>query len=269
MAVLTVLVPAATMVPVSLQEGEKLAGAPRVRQARAMSDELTVHEIRHGWANCFLLDAGDGLTLIDTGRPGFLPGFHRLFKRLGRPLSDLRHIVLTHTHPDHVGNARDLQRLSDAEIVTSAEAATMLAAGETFRPHSPRPDLIGRLVERLVVSRAARRIEPVPVHRTVADGDSLPVAGGLEVIATPGHATGHLAFRSPQHGGILFAGDAMVSLPWLNLPFVAEDWEQTQASAHRLATLQVETAYFGHGRPLRSGATRRLRGRWGRLHPTN
>lgn len=221
-----------------------------------------VHPIRHGWANSFLLESKDELVLVDSGRPGFLPSFERQFAVLGRSLRDLSHLILTHAHPDHSGNALALQAASGADIWAHADVAELLAKGQTFAPYTPRPDPIGWIVEKMVVSRAERHIAPVQVNHTLQDGDRLPLAGGLQVLGTPGHAKGHLAFLSPEQGGTLFTGDALVNLPWLHYPYVAEDWPTARASAARLANLDVAAVYFGHGPPLLRRASARLKRRF-------
>lgn len=222
-----------------------------------------VHSIRHGWSNCFLIETAEDLVLIDTGRPNFLPSFDTAFAQIGREVQHLNHIVLTHAHPDHTGNARALQQASGAKIWAHPATAELLAQGRTFEPYTPRPDPIGWIVEKTVVSRAERHLEPIQVDHEIHEGDCLPLAGGLQVLATPGHSRGHIALLSPLLGGTLFVGDAMVNLPWLHYPYVAEDWPTARASAARLAELNANAVYFGHGAPLLQDASERLKRRFG------
>lgn len=228
-----------------------------------MATRWQIHPIQHGWANCFLVEADEELILIDTGRPGFFASFSRHLATLGKSLSDLRHIILTHAHPDHSGNALALQRASRAQIWAHPATAKLLAQGQTFQPYTARPDLVGWMVEKTVVSKAEHHLAPIEVDHPIQDGVSLPFAGDWRVIGTPGHTRGQVALLSPQAGGSLFVGDAMVNLPYLSLPYVAEDWPAARESASRLAQLDVQAIYFGHGKALFGPATARLKKRFG------
>jgi glyoxylase-like metal-dependent hydrolase (beta-lactamase superfamily II) len=91
------------------------------------------------------------------------------------------------------------------------------------------------------------------VDREVQDGETLPeVLGGLTVVATPGHAPGHLAFWQPALR-LLFCGDVIFRLPNLRLPysFFTVDMEENKRSIRRVAALEPAIVCFGHGRPLR------------------
>jgi glyoxylase-like metal-dependent hydrolase (beta-lactamase superfamily II) len=92
-----------------------------------------------------------------------------------------------------------------------------------------------------------------PVDREVGDGEVLPeVLGGLTVVATPGHAPGHIAFWQPERR-LLFCGDVIFRLPNLRLPFsfFTVDMEENKRSIRKVAALEPAIVCFGHGRPLR------------------
>jgi glyoxylase-like metal-dependent hydrolase (beta-lactamase superfamily II) len=95
----------------------------------------------------------------------------------------------------------------------------------------------------------------VAIEREVADGDDLPVAGGIKVIHTPGHTAGHVSYLWPQAGGVLFTGDAAGNFRGLRPPIgmagmFTEDHEQAKESFRKLAELEFGAACFGHGGPL-------------------
>ena len=79
----------------------------------AVADGL--HAIAVGPVNVFLLDTPDGLALIDAGLPDRADGILRAMHGLGRAPHDLRHIVLTHAHPDHIGSLAALVEATGAE----------------------------------------------------------------------------------------------------------------------------------------------------------
>jgi glyoxylase-like metal-dependent hydrolase (beta-lactamase superfamily II) len=102
-----------------------------------------------------------------------------------------------------------------------------------------------------------------PVARTLSDGDVLEeVMGGLKVIATPGHAPGHISFWQPEQR-ILFCGDVMMSL-WprrLRLPIrmVTVDMDENIRSLKKVAELDTQVLCLGHGIPVLRDASTLIR----------
>ena len=97
----------------------------------------------------------------------------------------------------------------------------------------------------------------------VRDGDVIEEAmGGLHVVATPGHAPGHIAFWQPQKR-VLFCGDVMMSLRRnkLRLPIkmVTVDMDQDKCSIKRVAEMEVRVLCLGHGKPIRQNTATRIR----------
>jgi glyoxylase-like metal-dependent hydrolase (beta-lactamase superfamily II) len=64
-----------------------------------------VYAIPVGPVNTFLLEGSDGCTLIDPGFPGSAAKILDAVRGLGKQDKDIRHIVLTHAHPDHIGTS--------------------------------------------------------------------------------------------------------------------------------------------------------------------
>ena len=89
----------------------------------------------------------------------------------------------------------------------------------------------------------------------------LPVLGGLQVIATPGHTAGSISLYAPQRK-LLFVADAINKRHGLRLPFktATTDISQAIASIEKMSQLDVETICFGHGRPITEDANGRLKG---------
>ena len=64
-----------------------------------------VHIVPMGMSNAFLIEWDDGLTLIDAGFPGKGAAVFGAIRRLGRSPDQLKHLIFTHGHPDHIGSA--------------------------------------------------------------------------------------------------------------------------------------------------------------------
>lgn len=214
-----------------------------------------------GNANAILLDGGAELTLIDAGFPAKADVVWRALDQLGRKRTDIRHLVFTHSHPDHIGSAAAILRETGAATYMHALDAPFAESGGPFRPMTPSPQLLLALAYRLVW-RPDELVEPFKIDRHIADGDTLPVAGGLKVIGTPGHCAGQVAFlwKGQQ---LLIAGDVGTNILGIGDPVGFEVEAEGRKSQRRIAGLEFEAAAFGHGRAIRSGASGRVRKKWG------
>jgi glyoxylase-like metal-dependent hydrolase (beta-lactamase superfamily II) len=64
-----------------------------------------VHVVPMGMSNAFLIEGDDGLTLIDAGFPGKEEVVFGAIRELGRSPDQIKHLIFTHGHPDHIGSA--------------------------------------------------------------------------------------------------------------------------------------------------------------------
>ncbi|NKQ52483.1 MBL fold metallo-hydrolase [Amycolatopsis sp. K13G38] len=148
--------------------------------------------------NAFLLDGDDGYTLVDVG---WASAPRRIEDELGS-LGDIRRIVLTHAHPDHVKGAAELVARTGARLFIHEADAPWLAAGRV--PSAGRSGVAGRLLDRIPLLHWA----PVTADVLLRDGDRVEGAGGLRVIHTPGHTPGHIALHYAP-GNTVLVGDAV------------------------------------------------------------
>ena len=109
---------------------------------------------------------------------------------------------------------------------------------------------------------AASRVTPAPscaVDRELEDGHRLDIGGGAVVMHVPGHTPGSIALHLPAER-TLICGDAVASLNGRPIVgFFNCDPEQARGSFLRLAELDIDSAYFGHGTPLMSDAAAAFR----------
>ncbi|MFD0787413.1 MBL fold metallo-hydrolase, partial [Micromonospora azadirachtae] len=100
----------------------------------------------------------------------------------------------------------------------------------------------------------------VDVAAPLADGDVLPVGGGLRVVHTPGHSPGHVSLlHEPTR--VLITGDALFNVVGIRWPIklLCTDFRMTQETAHVLAELEYDVAAFTHGPELTDDARERIR----------
>lgn len=212
------------------------------------------------FVNAYLLDAGNGLTLIDTGIADSAPAIVDAVRSIGRQPSDIRHILVTHCHTDHSGSLAEMKRLTGAPATMHPLDAAMVREGRSRRPLVPAPGLVNAILCRLLIGFAPSSIEPAEIEHEAHDGEDLPA--GVRAIHVPGHCAGQLAFLWPEHGGVLIAGDVAANIRGLSLALVYEDLAEGVRSLSRLAGLDFEVACFGHGKPITSGASGQFRRKW-------
>ena len=223
-----------------------------------------VYQLGLGAVNVFFVEDDDGgLWLIDAGIEAGAERIGAGLRTLGRAPQELRGVVVTHLHGDHVGGLAAVKTHTGAEVWMQAEDAAALREGVRGRPLEPGPGLLRSLIVRVLGGRTATSSgDPVAVEHDVADGDLLPF--GATAVHTPGHTAGHLALLLPRDGGVLFTGDAATNFLRLGVGPIYEDVDEGMTSLRRLAELSFETALFSHGRPLAPRAAERFRARFTR-----
>lgn len=211
-----------------------------------------------GLVNVYVLETGDGLALLDTGFPGSALKILDGVRALSRRPNDVRHILLSHAHPDHIGSAAALKRETGATVWAHSVDVPIIEAGTGFRPVVASPGLHNRIVTRLLLGRITA-VEPTKVDRCIEDGTSPPLLPDLVAMHAPGHCAGQVAFHWRRHGGILFTADTCVNQFGLTLPPACEDIALARKSLARLSKLDFEMICFMHGRPVTSGGDRIFR----------
>ncbi len=219
-----------------------------------------VHVVPMGMANAFLIEGDEGLTLIDAGFPGKEAAVFGAIGGLGRSPHQLKHLIFTHGHPDHIGSAAAIVRETGATTYMHPLDIPMAESGGPFRPMRPAPGLLRQVMCKLFFD-PDERLEPVAIDEPLTDGETLPIAGGIDVIHTPGHCAGHVALLW-HPGRMLFAGDVYMNLMGLADPVGFESLEEGRASQRKLASLSFDAAGFGHGGPIARDASTRFRDEW-------
>jgi len=143
-------------------------------------------------AFCYAIAAASP-ALIDAGVAGAWKRIRRATVTEGR----FDRLVLTHAHPDHIGAAQTVVRQTGAQVCAHADAIGWIEDTQAQKRARPVPGF-DALVE-----------GPVAVDVPLADGDVIDLGGAtLRVLATPGHAEGHIALHCPE-AEALFSGDAI------------------------------------------------------------
>jgi glyoxylase-like metal-dependent hydrolase (beta-lactamase superfamily II) len=194
--------------------------------------------------SAFLIDGDDGLTLIDVGWAKAPATLLNTVAELGRKPSDIKRIVLTHAHPDHVQGAADLRRRTEARILIHADDSAWLTVGRV--PTEGRSGTLGRIVDRI----PKLHWTPFSADETLTDGELIEGSDGLRVIHTPGHSPGHIAlYHEPS--GTAFVGDAVFNRGELALgPATLAADPQLRAGSLAKLPSDLRAVAFAHGAPL-------------------
>jgi glyoxylase-like metal-dependent hydrolase (beta-lactamase superfamily II) len=93
-----------------------------------------VHVVPMGMSNAFLIEGDDGLTLIDAGFPGKAAVVSGAIRGLGRSPDQIKHLIFTHGHPDHIGSAAAIVRETGARTYMHPPDIPMAESRGPFRP---------------------------------------------------------------------------------------------------------------------------------------
>jgi glyoxylase-like metal-dependent hydrolase (beta-lactamase superfamily II) len=220
-----------------------------------------VYVIPMGFSNAFLIEGDDGLTLIDAGYPDKEAVVFGAIRKLSRSPDQLKHLIFTHGHPDHIGSAAAIVRETGARTYMHPLDIPIAKSGGPFRPLTPAPGLSRRVMCTLFF-HPNERVNPIAIDQPLTAGELLPIAGGIEVIHAPGHCAGQVALLW-RPARMLVSGDVCMNLMGLGDPVGFESLEEGRESQRKLASLSFDAACFGHGRPIARDASTRFRDKWG------
>ena len=219
--------------------------------------------VLRGLVNVYLIKVEDGWALIDSGFANSADKILAAIKSVGVSPGEVRHLILTHCHPDHIGSAAALKRATGADVYAHAIDAPIIEKGTGFRRGKPAPGLRNAILFKLLLGPSLKKpLEPTHVDHFVGDGEALPFAPDLMAIHVPGHCAGQIALLWRREGGVLFAADACINIRGLDVAAAHEDIAETRRSLVKLGKFDFQTACFGHGPPITSNADQQIRQKW-------
>ncbi len=204
---------------------------------------VMIERIRCNAVNCYLLTGSKGSVLVDAGNPSDVSRIYEGVKD-----KNIRLILLTHGHPDHIGAASELARLLRVPIAMSRDDAVLLEApaARKLQGHT----LLGWILA--LTSNWSLREETDNRPSSVMwleDGQKLSEYGvEAEVVSLPGHTKGSVGVLTGEKDFIV--GDALFHILRPTPALLYENREQMEKSTEVILQSGAKFLYAGHGRPF-------------------
>lgn len=208
----------------------------------------------------------ESVVLVDTGFPGLEQQIQEVIEKAGISFEKLSKVILTHQDIDHVGSL--------PAILAKSQHKIEVMAHEVEKPYiqgdkpliKANPERIAKMFEALPEEQRKRMVSVFTnppkskVDRTIEDREELPYCGGIIVIYTPGHTTGHIClYHKPSK--TLVTGDALTAengqLSGPN-PAVTYDMVEANKSVKKIAQYEIQNVICYHGGVFQEDVQHRL-----------
>ncbi len=218
-----------------------LAGVEGLAQGRRVNEKVkpfkligNIYYVGMSDMTIFLITTPQGHMLIDTGYEENVPWIRESIETLGFKMQDIKYMLNSHSHTDHVGGHGIMKELTGAQVVMSEADGAVLAVG------GARPG--GR-----------QAYKPVKADRLVKEGDQVTL-GGVTMTAHvfPGHTRGATTWTTVveengrRYNVVFWGGMGGIREPFVNnkeWPTIAEDYAD---SLKRAKTLSCDIFFEGH-----------------------
>ena len=199
---------------------------------KRIGNNIVLLKLSDSDSNIYIIDD----AAIDSGTGFNFSRLYTLLKVLKKSVADIKQVINTHGHFDHIGgngyfiNAKIAIHENDADIIETGD------------------------IERSVADFFDGKLKPRTVDMKLKEGDVLNIGGmELEVIHTPGHTPGSICLYN-RKDGILFTGDTIFANGVGRTDLPGGDPNALRESIEKLKKLDVKIILPGHGEPVLENA---------------
>lgn len=184
-------------------------------------------KLKYGNTNTYLIPARSGFLLVDTDYAGTLPAFYRAIKGENVRVADIRFVLATHYHPDHMGLIGQLAAQGVTPLIVDAQTDHVRDSERLFE-RDRLPFLPVDMTRACVISCG--------VSRAFLAG--MGISG--EIVATPSHSADSVSLILDDESA--FVGDTEpleYAVGYENGTHIEQDWQ-------RILSLHPKTIHFAH-----------------------
>lgn len=215
-------------------------------------------KITYNSTNYYLEPCNNGFLLIDAGWHGKSEKFKNGLKMLGVQPEEIKYILLTHHHHDHVAIVQELKTITNAKLIVHKTQIPYLERGVTNTVDIKQYNRVLRLIDRFTKPFIKYNYPPITINNydTIMSDDindnilrNIGVEG--KIVSTPGHSNDSVSILLDN--GTAYVGDlamnikSMKCMSGMPLPIEAEDFEQVKFSIKNLIHLGANLFYPSHG----------------------
>jgi glyoxylase-like metal-dependent hydrolase (beta-lactamase superfamily II) len=212
----------------------------------------SLHEIYLGRVKAFLLEASDGsLVLLDTGMPNSQATIIKYLNTIGKSVSDIKYILLTHSHIDHFGSASELKKLSNAMVGINEKGIKYVDGSSGIKlPVVDKKGLGMRfllsLMKLTLHIRKPKFFKPDMVLKEGVFPEQIHI--NAKILETPGHTEDSISIYLPDSKTVI-VGDLLFGKPdKLVLPTFYDDYIALLNSIKRIKDLEPDLICVSHGK---------------------
>ena len=193
----------------------------------------------------------NGITLVDTGLRGNVAKIYAYIEKLGYTPKDIKRIIITHAHLDHINCLHKLKEDTGAEVMVGEKDADIVSGKKPLRSMKGAFGLIFNILG------VYYRYLPVSADRLLKDGDTIDVLGGLSVVYLGGHSPGNIGLYSASRK-LFFSSDSIRVIDGRLVaphPRFTEDMPGAINAIKRISELDFNVMLPGHGSPVLKDAS--------------
>jgi len=221
---------------------------------------MNIYPIPLGVDQCYIIQ-DKGVIMIDGGAPKKRKAFIKSTKKTSITPEEIKLLILTHGHWDHIGSAKDIKEITGAKIAMHRREKDWLE--KSLKPLPPAVTLWGNIFAKVMAPFMSFVHFPATNVDIIFGDDEVDLAEfGIagKVIPTPGHSPGSVSVLLET--GDAFVGDlAMNGFPLRlspGLPIFAEDMQKVKDGWKLLLDNGAKKVYPAHGNPFPAEIIRKV-----------